>query len=75
MNRRWSALKVARARAGLTQLDLALKAGLSESRVAKLETLRQRPTADEVARLAGVLGVNPEELSCDDEVFPPAVPS
>jgi transcriptional regulator with XRE-family HTH domain len=75
MTHRWLALKVARARAGLTQFDLALRAGLPESRVAKFETGRQRPTAEELSRLAGALGVDTEELSCYDEVFPRAVPS
>jgi transcriptional regulator with XRE-family HTH domain len=65
MGRKWLALEVARVRAGLTQLDLALQAGLSESTVAKLESLRRRPTAAEVARLAEVLGVDAEELVRD----------
>ena len=65
MGRRWLTLKVARARAGLTQLDLALQTGLSESTVAKLETMRRRPTAAELARLAEALGMGTEELAGD----------
>ena len=65
MGYRWLSLKAARVRAGMTQLDLALRAGLSESTVAKLETLRRCPTPAVVARLAEALGVNPEELVRD----------
>lgn len=62
---KWTGLKVARARAGLTQFDLALRVGLSESRIARLETLRQRPTPRELAQLAEALGIDAEELGRD----------
>lgn len=66
MGSRWTALRVARARRGLTQRDLADLAGMTESKVAKLETLRQRPTPDELRRIAYAVGEAAEELDVSE---------
>jgi transcriptional regulator with XRE-family HTH domain len=57
-----SALRVARVRAGLTQVQLAARAGLA---LATINTAERAPglLSDRTARLcAAVLGVTPEDL-------------
>jgi len=46
----------ARQSAGLTQTDIALRMGTSQSVVARLENARHMPTFDMVARYAAALG-------------------
>ena len=59
-------LRTLRAERGLTQLELAVRAGLSLTTVAKLEQGRGRATThDVVAQIAGALGVSPEEITTD----------
>lgn len=67
MDRRWTILRIARARLNLTQVDLANLAGLSESKVAKFETFRQHPTQDELKRLAAALEMPVSELTAADD--------
>lgn len=56
-------LRALRTRAGLTQLQLATRAGLTPAAVGHIETgARTRPAAETVARLARALGVAVEEL-------------
>ncbi len=47
---------------GLRQFDVARQVGISESKLSKIETGRVRPSEHELARLAEVLGVDPEAL-------------
>lgn len=65
MKRRWQALRIARTRQDLTQQELANLVGASEPKIAKLETLRQLPTAEELSRISEALGVTVEELAAD----------
>ncbi len=60
-------LREFRERAGLTQPQLAERAGLSKAGVADLEQGRREPTWGTVQALADALGV-----SCDDFRKPPA---
>lgn len=53
-----SLLKYWRTRHGLSQLDLALTAGVSARHVSFLESGRAKPSADMVLRLMSVLGVS-----------------
>lgn len=56
-------LRDLRERAGLTQEQLAAKAGLTHSTIYKLETGRaKRPGYTTMERLAAVLGVRPDEI-------------
>jgi DNA-binding XRE family transcriptional regulator len=55
-------LKDLRAAAGLTQEDLATRAGLSESTVWALENARTPPNRKTLTALAKALKVNPEDL-------------
>lgn len=51
-------LRVLRAERGVTQIDLALKAGLSLSRYWRIENGYEQPTDTERARLAKALRVD-----------------
>lgn len=55
-----------RARAGLTQEQLAEKAGIGASYVARIETGGRRPTLDVLGELAGALGVPVYRLLVDE---------
>jgi len=55
-------LKENRRRLGITQPELAEKAGLSTHYLAMIETARKFPSADILDRLAAALGINPNEL-------------
>jgi ribosome-binding protein aMBF1 (putative translation factor) len=46
----------ARLAAGLTQADIAVRMGISQSVVARLESARHMPTFDMVTRYAGAIG-------------------
>ena len=50
-------LKILRRRRSLTQEALAVKAGLSRTYLARLETARQDPTLSTLVKLAKALGV------------------
>lgn len=54
-------LRRARARAGLSQMALALEAGMSQRHVSFLETGRAQPRRDTILRLAGALQLSPQE--------------
>jgi transcriptional regulator with XRE-family HTH domain len=55
-------IRDARERAGLTQLELAIAAGLTPATVCRLERAKQSPHLDTIQRLAIALGVKPAEL-------------
>lgn len=61
---RWSArrLKALREKRGLTQEQLAEKAGLSRGYLARLETRRQEPKATVIGQLATALRCGVAEL-------------
>jgi transcriptional regulator with XRE-family HTH domain len=66
-------LKTLREGAGLSQQDVAVKADLSLSLVAKMEQGKKAdPRASTLLALAGALGVPPGRLL--DDLFPPAPP-
>ena len=55
-------LKKNRRRLGITQPELAERAGLSTHYLGMIEIARNFPTADMIERLAGALGIKPNEL-------------
>jgi transcriptional regulator with XRE-family HTH domain len=55
-------LKENRRRLGITQPELAERAGMSTQYLAMIEIARKFPTADILERLAEALGINPHEL-------------
>jgi transcriptional regulator with XRE-family HTH domain len=55
-------LKENRRKLGITQPELAERAGMSTQYLAMIETARKFPTADILERLAVALGINPHEL-------------
>ena len=57
-----AAIAEARSKAGLTQAELALRAGLDESVLSALEQGQQKPASDELSRLAQALGVDELDL-------------
>lgn len=58
-------LKIARMQQGLLQWDLAQRAGMSESRLSKMETGKIRPSDAVLGKLAVVLGIPVEVLQED----------
>ena len=56
------AIAEARAKAGLTQLELAQRAGLEESTIITLEQGQYKPDSSELSRIAEALGVDELEL-------------
>lgn len=52
----WAILREARHRAGLTQRDLAVRAGKSQSEIAKIERARRDPTVTTLERLVRAAG-------------------
>lgn len=57
------ALREMREQLGLTQVELAERAGIDQTTVSKLELgTMQNPSWPVVAKLARALGVNPEDL-------------
>jgi transcriptional regulator with XRE-family HTH domain len=66
-------LKALREGAGLSQQDVAMRADLSLSQVAKMEQGKKAdPRASTLLALAGALGVSPGRLL--DDLLPPAPP-
>lgn len=60
-------VREARRRAGLTQAELAARAGTTQSAVARLESGRTSPSYDTVLRLVGLCGFTPDiHLEPDD---------
>jgi len=55
-------LKENRRRLGITQPELAERAGMSTQYLAMIEIARKFPTADILERLSVALGINPHEL-------------
>jgi len=55
-------LKENRRRFGITQPELAERAGMSTQYLAMIEIARKFPTADILERLAAALSINPHEL-------------
>ena len=55
-------LKENRRRLGITQPELAERAGISTQYLAMIEIARKFPTADILERLSAALGINPHEL-------------
>ena len=52
----------ARTKAGMTQADLASRAGIDEATIAALEQGQYKPASHELSRLAESLGVDELEL-------------
>ncbi len=65
--RKWTRLKVERAARGVTQQELADESGIPEWRIAKLETLRLRPSERDLLRLAKVFEIDPQDLEATVE--------
>lgn len=61
-----SRLKEIRTRAGMTQTELAERAGVTQSTVSKIEVGRGDGDADTLARIAEALGVRPADLVSED---------
>jgi transcriptional regulator with XRE-family HTH domain len=59
---RSSSLRERRRQCGLTQAELAVRAGVSRQLVAAVEAAQHSPAVDAAIRLAGALGTNVEEL-------------
>jgi transcriptional regulator with XRE-family HTH domain len=59
MAKRVKALRLER---GMTQAQLAKRAGISRIQVIRIETVRQEPTLGVIERLAKALKVRPAEL-------------
>ncbi|MGZ3608499.1 MAG: helix-turn-helix domain-containing protein [Ktedonobacteraceae bacterium] len=57
-----AAVAEVRAKAGLTQLELAQRAGLEESTIVTLEQGQYKPESSELSRIAEALGVDELEL-------------
>ena len=57
-----AALAGARTKAGMTQAELASRAGIDEATIAALELGQYRPESHELSRLAEALGVDELEL-------------
>jgi transcriptional regulator with XRE-family HTH domain len=57
-----AAVTQARSKAGLTQAELAQRAGLDESIVSALEQGQYKPTSNELSQLAQALGVDELDL-------------
>lgn len=57
-----AAVARARAKAGMTQAELASRAGLDETTIAALEQGQYKPASHELSQLAQALGVDELEL-------------
>lgn len=57
-----AAIAGTRIKAGLTQAELAQRAGLDEATISTLEQGQYKPAADELSRVAQALGVDELEL-------------
>ena len=59
-------LRSLRLAAGRTQIELAVRSGLTHELISRLELGRRGPRAETVGRLADALGVAPGELAGED---------
>lgn len=66
-------VKHAREAAGLTQLELAKRLGLTRSSVANIEAGRQKPTVEKAAMAATVLRCDPGWLLAGEQEAPPPI--
>ena len=66
--------QMARKLKGLTQTQLAQKAGLAQPTVSKLEAIGDTPKESVVERVAHVLGMPPAFFEIPGRYFPPATP-
>lgn len=57
-----AAVAAARAKAGMTQAELASRVGLDEATISALEQGQYRPASHELSRVAEALGVDELEL-------------
>lgn len=75
MSTAWALCREARARAGLSQRELAAKAGVSPSTIARIEKARLEPTLDLLMRVIRACGLDLrlrlEALVLEDEPRPP----
>jgi transcriptional regulator with XRE-family HTH domain len=55
-------LRILRRRAGLTQEELAVRAGIGQGSLSDIENGRRRPSYDVMNRIADALGVSPGDL-------------
>ena len=55
-------MRVARGVAGLTQSEVAARAGIHRVTLAEFEAARSSPTVKVLARIAAALGVQPRDL-------------
>jgi transcriptional regulator with XRE-family HTH domain len=62
---RGSALRAARRRAGLSQVEAARRAGITQGHWSGAETEREYPSLETVLRLARAIGADPQELDGD----------
>ncbi len=56
------AIRTSRVQAGLTQEQVALRAGLDRAGVVRIELGQQSPTTDTLIRIAAALGVTVSDL-------------
>lgn len=60
-------LKAEREKAGLSQLELAYKAGLSQNMVTYLETGKRTPNLTTILKICNALEINPSVLFLDED--------
>jgi transcriptional regulator with XRE-family HTH domain len=60
-------VKQGRKRLGLSQADVADRAGLSGSYVSEIERARGNPSVEALARIADALGLRPYQLLLDED--------
>lgn len=66
-NRFLQRLKEEREKAGMSQLELAYKAGLSQNMITYLETGKRTPTLTTILKICNALEINPSVLFEDDD--------
>lgn len=62
-----------RGQRGVTQTELAVRAGMRQPRIAEIESGDYNPRLDTVAKLAWALGVGPDELLVERGITPAEV--
>ncbi len=60
-------VKQARKRAGLSQADVAKRAGFSDSYLSEIERARRNPSAEALERIAETLGLRPYQLLLEED--------
>lgn len=66
-NRFLQRLKEEREKAGMSQLELAYKAGLSQNMITYLETGKRTPNLTTILKICNALEINPSVLFEDDD--------